>query len=170
MAAVRIPQLPCGTIVIRKELRGVTGKVLVLIKQAVHGGEQPRQIIHGHSILASQISLQVGHQQRCGDAFTGDIGHSHRQAGGTKLQEIMIIAAHGSSRKTTARVVQGFYGGELLGKSLLCTWGANSISWAALCSASMRSATVSPRRLLSSAIPAWAAIEAAGACPRRNPE
>ena len=37
--------------------------------------------------------LQVGHQERCGDTFTGHVGHQKENATVIELHDVVIVAA-----------------------------------------------------------------------------
>ena len=56
--------------------------------------------------MATKIGLQIGHEQRGGDAFAGNVADDQAKTIRAEIEKIVVIAADGASRVTMAGIVQ----------------------------------------------------------------
>ncbi len=57
-----------------------------------------------------RFSLEIGHQQRRGDAFSGDVADDEAEALSAKVQKVEIVTAHRSRLMARTSIFQGFQG------------------------------------------------------------
>src|SRR5215831_1787096 len=73
VAAIGIAKEARRVIVLREEERSVIAVRSVFEKQLIHRTQKLVRLLRSVGALAAQIGLQVGHQQRGGHAFPGDV-------------------------------------------------------------------------------------------------
>jgi hypothetical protein len=106
MAAIDIAEAAAGNVVVGEEKRGEGAVGRVLREELVDDAKNIFQAIVGDGALAAQIGLQVGHEQRGGDAFAGDVADDKPEAVRAEVEKIVVITAYGARRETVAGVVQ----------------------------------------------------------------
>src|SRR5258708_17886797 len=93
MAAIRVAQAPDGIVIFGDEKSGKGAVGGVVAEELVHGTQEPLRLIESNGALAAQISLQIGHQESGGDAFSGDVADDEAEALLTEIEEAPKIAA-----------------------------------------------------------------------------
>jgi len=106
MAAIDVAEAAAGNMVVGEEERGEGAVGRVLREELVDDAKNIFQAIVRDGALAAQIGLQVGHQQRSGDAFAGNIADDQAEAVGAELEEIIIIATYGARGITVTGIVE----------------------------------------------------------------
>ena len=105
---VHIAQTAGGIIVISKEKRCVTAVTGAFVEQAVHGREQLPDVFECHRILATQVGLQVGHQEGARYPLARNISQHQRHTSGPQLKEVVIVATYLPSLDAVPRVLERF--------------------------------------------------------------
>ena len=92
--------------VVGEEERGEGAVGRALREEPVDDAKNIFQAIVRDGALAAEIRLQVGHEQRCGDAFAGNIADDQAEAVGAELKEVVVIAAYGARGITVTGIVE----------------------------------------------------------------
>lgn len=106
MAAVNVADKATRDVVIGEEERGEGAVGRVLGKELIDGAQEALRLIERNSALAAEIGLQIGHQQRGGDPFAGNVADDETEPAGAEIEEIVIIAADGARGKAVAGIVE----------------------------------------------------------------
>ena len=106
MAAIDVAEAAAGNMVVGEEERRERAVGRVLREELVDDAKNIFQAIVRDGALAAQIGLQVGHEQRGGDAFAGDVADDEAEAVGAEVEKIVIIAADGARGITVTGIVQ----------------------------------------------------------------
>src|SRR5271169_5583547 len=106
MAAIDVAEAAAGNMVVGEEERGERTIGRDLREELVDDAKNIFQAIVRDGTLAAQIGLQVGHEERGGDAFAGNIADDESEAVGAEVEEIIIIAADGPRGITVAGIVE----------------------------------------------------------------
>ena len=106
MAAIDVAEAAAGNMVVGEEERGEGAVGRVLREELVDDAKNIFQAIVRDGALAAQIGLQVGHQQRSGDAFAGNVADDQAEAVGAELEKVIIIAAYGARGITVTGIVE----------------------------------------------------------------
>src|SRR6266571_840663 len=116
MAAIRVAQAADGIVIFGEEKGGKGAVGSVVAEQLVHGTQEPLRLIESDGALAAQISLQIGHQESGGDAFSGDVADDEAEALLTEIEEVIITAADFASLDAKAGILKSFQGRLPLGE------------------------------------------------------
>jgi hypothetical protein len=106
MAAVGVTEEASGVIVFGEEKSGEGAVSGVFAEELIHGAQEMVGLVLGDGTKATQIRLQVGHQERGSDSFAGDVGDDQAEAVLTEVEEVVVIAADLASLDTDAAVVE----------------------------------------------------------------
>ena len=106
MAAVGVAEQANGVIVFGEEKRGVGAVGCVFAEELVYGAQQTVGRLLGNGAEAPQIGLQVGHQERGGDSFAGDVCYDEANAALAEIEEIVIVTADLAGLDADARVFE----------------------------------------------------------------
>ena len=106
MSAIGVAQAADSVVILGKEKRGVSTVGGVLIEEPVYGLEKLLRLIQGNGALTAEVRLEIGHQERGGYAFTGDIADDESDPLLSQIQEIVIVAADLASLDAESRVFQ----------------------------------------------------------------
>ena len=87
MAAIDVAEAAAGNMVVGEEERRERAVGRVLREELVDDAKNIFQAIVRDGALAAEIGLQVGHEQRCGDAFAGDIADHEAEAVGAEVEK-----------------------------------------------------------------------------------
>lgn len=138
-----------GVIVFSEEERGVGAVGGVFAEELIDRAQQLIGLVPGNGAETAQVGLQVGHQERGGDAFAGDVGDHKAETVLAEVEKVVVIAADLAGLNADAGVFQSgerrqslreeagldvlgdfeFVGGATLG-SLLCGDGATfALPW-----------------------------------------
>src|SRR5439155_12329162 len=77
-------------------------------EKLVHRAQEALRLIKSKGALATQIGLQIGHQESGGDAFSGDIADDEAEAAAAKIEEVVVVTADFASLDAKARVLKRF--------------------------------------------------------------
>ena len=113
MAAVDVADAARGVVEFREEQRGEGSVGSIFAEELIDGAEQPAWI-DGHGALAAEIRLQVGHEQRGGNAFARDVADDQAKTLFAQMQEIVVIAADMASLAASTGKLQRWQGGKRL--------------------------------------------------------
>ena len=116
MAAVNVAEAAAGNVVVGEEEGGEGAVGRVLGEELVDGTKNIFQAILRDGALAAEIGLQVGHEQRGGDAFAGDVADDQAEAVGPEVEEVVVIAAYGARGEAAAAIVERLDGWTELGE------------------------------------------------------
>ena len=106
MAAVNVADKAARDVVIDEEERGEGAVGRVLGKELIDGAQEALRLIERNSALAAEIGLQIGHQQRGGDAFARNVADNEAEPAGAEIEEVVIISADGARGKAVAGVIE----------------------------------------------------------------
>jgi hypothetical protein len=106
MAAINVTEAAAGDVVIGEEEGGEGAVGSVLREELVDDAKNIFQAIVRDGALAAQIGLQVGHEQRGGDAFAGNVADDEAEAVGAEVEKVVIIAADGARGITVTGIVE----------------------------------------------------------------
>ena len=106
MAAIDVAEAAAGNVVVGEEERGERAVGRVLREELVDDAKNIFQAIVRDGALAAQIGLQVGHEQRSGDAFAGNVADDETEAIRAEVEKIVIIAADGARGITVTGIVE----------------------------------------------------------------
>src|SRR6266481_755703 len=106
MAAVSIAEQASGVVVFgeKESSEGAVGRVFA--EELIHRTQEMVGLLLGDGAEAAQIGLQVGHQERGGDSFAGDVGDDEAEAALAEVEEVVIVAADLASLNADARVFE----------------------------------------------------------------
>ena len=99
MAAIDVAEAAGGDVVVGEEERGEGAVGRILREELVDDAENIFHAIVRDGALATQIGLQVGHEESGGYAFAGDVADDQAEAVGAEVEEVVIIAADGARWK-----------------------------------------------------------------------
>src|SRR5208282_4322388 len=106
MAAVDVAEAAAGNMVVGEEERGEGAVGRVLREELVDDAKNIFQAIMRDGTLAAEIGLKIGHEQRSGDAFAGDVADHEAEPVGAEVEKIIVIAAYGARGITVAGIVE----------------------------------------------------------------
>ncbi len=106
MSAIDVADKAARDVVIGEEERGESAVGRVLGKELIDCAQEALRLIERNSALAAEIGLQIGHQERGGDAFAGNVADNEAEPAGAEIEEIVIIAADGARGKAVAGVIE----------------------------------------------------------------
>jgi hypothetical protein len=106
MAAINVAEPTAGNMVVGEEERGEGAVGRVLREELVDDAKNVFQAIVRDGALAAQIGLEIGHEQRGGDAFAGDVADDEAEAVGAEVEEVVVIAAYGARGIAVAGIVE----------------------------------------------------------------
>src|SRR6266436_7084053 len=106
MAAADVAEEASGIIVFgeEKSSEGAVGSVFA--EELVHGTQKMIGLLLGNGAEAAKIGLQVGHQERGGDSFAGDVCDDEAEAVLAEVEEVVIVAADLASLDADAAVFE----------------------------------------------------------------
>jgi len=93
MAAVGEAEAARGVVVFGEEERGKGTIGRIFAEQLIDGAEEAERIVAMDGALAAEIGLEIGHEQRGGDAFAGDVADDKAETIVAEAEEVVIIAA-----------------------------------------------------------------------------
>src|SRR5215467_383070 len=79
MAAVGEAQAARGVVVLCEKQSGERAISGVLAKKLVHGTQHPLWLVRSDGALAAKIRLEISHQKRRGDSFSGNVANDKAQ-------------------------------------------------------------------------------------------
>src|SRR5713226_8579704 len=93
MAAIGVAEQTSRVVVFgeEKSSEGTVGSVFA--ESLIHGTQEMVGLLLGDGAEAAQIGLQVGHQERGGDPFAGDVCDDEAEATFAEVEEVVIVAA-----------------------------------------------------------------------------
>jgi hypothetical protein len=94
MPAVGITDAAGRVFVCRVEERGVGTDGGVFKQQAIDGSEDAIGLVDGAHHLAAHVGLEICHEQRGSNAFSGDIGEHESDVSPAEIEEVVIVAAN----------------------------------------------------------------------------
>ena len=106
MAAVGVMQEARRVVIFGEEQRGVGAVGGVFAEELVHGAQEMIGLLVGDGGEAAQIGLQVGHQERGGDSFAGNVRDYEAETILTEIEEIVVVAADLAGLDADARVFE----------------------------------------------------------------
>ena len=72
----------------------------------IDGAEETLRLVEGDGALAAEIGLQIGHEKSGGDALAGNVTDDQAETIGAEVEEVVIVASHGTCREAVTRVVE----------------------------------------------------------------
>ena len=122
MARIRVTEGPSGAVINSDEKGGEAIVARVAHKMLVQagdefGGAETFRAVGEH--LAAERGLKAGHQKSGGDPFTGNIRDGDGNMCRAELDEIVVVAAHGTSRFADGFDFHAGHGGQGAGKELI---------------------------------------------------
>ena len=72
----------------------------------IDGAQEALRLIERNGALAAEIGLQIGHQQRGGDAFARNVADNEAEPAGAEVEEVVIISADGARGKAVAGIIE----------------------------------------------------------------
>ena len=108
MAAVGVTETACGVVVLSEEQGGESAVGSVIAKELVHGAQEALRLIESDGALATEIGLQIGHQEGGGDALSGDVADDEAETAAAETQEVVVIAANFAGLDAKAGVLESF--------------------------------------------------------------
>ena len=118
MAAVGVAEAAGAVVVLGEEEGGVGAGGGVLKEHAVDRGEKTLGRFKSDADLTAKIGLQIGHEERGGDAFSGDVADDEREAVAAEIEEVVVVSADVAGLDADAGVVEGLEHGQGLGEEL----------------------------------------------------
>jgi hypothetical protein len=116
MAAIDVAEAAGGDVVVGEEEGGERAVGSVLREELVDDAKNIFQAIVRDGALAAEIGLKIGHEESCGDAFTGNVGDDEAETVRAEVEEVVVVAADGARGETSAAIVEGLDGGTELGE------------------------------------------------------
>ena len=83
----------------------------------IDGAEETLRLVERDGALAAEIGLQIGHEKSGGDAFAGNVTDDQAETVRAEVEEVVIVASHGTCREAVTRVVSLSIDGRICGKS-----------------------------------------------------
>src|SRR6266481_6018921 len=114
MSTVSVAQALRLVVIFGKEEGGVGVVGGIVVKQVVDGSQQALRIIPGNDALASQVRLQIRHQQGASDSLTCNVAEHQADPLSAQVEEVVVIAADLVSLTAETRVFECFQSGERL--------------------------------------------------------
>src|ERR1700674_874463 len=106
MATVGVAEQAYGVVIFGEEKRGEGAVGGVFAEELIHGAQDMIGLLPGDGAETAKIGLQVGHQERGGDAFAGDVGDDEGEGTLTEVEEVIIVAANLASLDADAAVFE----------------------------------------------------------------
>jgi hypothetical protein len=106
MATVDVAEAAGGDVVVGEEEGGEGAVGRVLRKKLIDDAKNIFEAIVRDGALAAEIGLQIGHEQRRGDAFAGNVSNDEAEAVGAEVEKVVIIAADGARGITVTGIVE----------------------------------------------------------------
>ncbi len=116
MAAIYVAEAACGDVVVGEEEGGEGAVGRVLREELVDDAKNIFQAIVRDGALAAEIGLQVGHEERGGDAFAGNVADNQAEALGAEVEKVVVVAAYGARGITVTGIVERVDRGADLGE------------------------------------------------------
>ena len=106
MAAVGVAEAAGGFVVFAKEQCGERAIRRVLAEELIDRAQKTLWVVAFDGALAAEIGLQIGHEQRCGDAFAGNIADDEAQSIAAEAEKVIIVAADLTGLMTDAGILE----------------------------------------------------------------
>src|SRR5208282_6493908 len=106
VAAIDVAQTAARVFVIGKEEGGEAVFRDVFAEQAIHRLKQQRQVVERQRVLAADVGLEIGHQQRSGDALSRNVRQDDGEAAGAQIEEVVVVAADDARLDAAAGVFE----------------------------------------------------------------
>src|SRR5579883_570468 len=106
VAAIRIADAAGSVVILGEKERGEGSVGRVFEEKPVDSAQQTQRIIAVDGALAAQIRLEIGHKERGGNAFSGNVADDEAQAIVDEAEEIVVVAPNLAGLLADAGVVE----------------------------------------------------------------
>ena len=114
MAAVGVAQAAAAVLVLGEEQGSVGALGAVSVKDLVDRPQQGARPVGDDAALNAQVRLQIGHQERGGDAFAGDVADHEPEVRAAEFQKVEVISPDLAGLDASAGIVErGGFGQRL---------------------------------------------------------
>ena len=124
MAAVGVTEAAGVVVVVGEEDGGVSAVDGVLVEEAIDGPEEELGFVAREGELAAEVGLEIGHEERGGDAFAGDVADDEAETLVSEGEEVVVVSADVAGLNADSGIVECVECGEGLreeaGLDLLC--------------------------------------------------
>ena len=107
VATVGVAEAARGVIVFGEEESGEGAVWRVFAEELIDGTKEAVRVVSMNGALAAEIGLEVGHEERGGDALAGDVANDKTEASVAEAEEVVIITADLAGLMTDAGVIEG---------------------------------------------------------------
>src|SRR5208282_1829316 len=94
VTAIGVFKLARVVVVHSEEERGIAVIGRVFVEKLIDGFQEARKIIERTRVTAAQVGLQVGHQQRTGNALPGNVGQDEGEMPGGVIEGARRSSIH----------------------------------------------------------------------------
>src|SRR5271168_616661 len=116
MAAIGITQATGPVVVFAKEESGEGAVGSVVAEELIDGTQELLGLIESDGALAAEVSLEIGHEESGGDAFSGDVADDEAEAAAAEIEEVVVVTADLAGLNAKTGVFEGIERGLGLGE------------------------------------------------------